>query len=178
MLNQPGRKPSPERPFVAIFETVAAREQVIRFCEEVRVLIVPAANWYSFNQLNEPRAAREAMEKACAADLIIFSAAPNGDFSPEMKGWIESWVINRCEREGAMVGLLPREPGFISTATLKEIYLRHVAHQAGMDYLTHARPTRARAMPDSIDSYTQRAGQITTILDKILQEQPRTTLPW
>ena len=44
--------------------------------------------------------------------------------------------------------------------------------RAGMDYLSHAAPTVHRAIPDSIDSFSERAGQVTSVLDGILQKHP------
>ncbi|HLX72340.1 MAG TPA: hypothetical protein VKV04_22200, partial [Verrucomicrobiae bacterium] len=56
----------------------------------------------------------------------------------------------------------------------REIYLRHIAHRAGMDFLSHAAPTAAKAIPDSLDSFSKRAGQMTSVLDNILHTRPRT----
>jgi hypothetical protein len=57
-------------------------------------------------------------------------------------------------------------------ASVREIYLRHAARRAGMDYLSHAAPTLRRAMPDSLDSFSERAGRVTSVLDGILQTRP------
>jgi hypothetical protein len=40
-----------------------------------------------------------------------------------------------------------------------------------MDYLTQVPQDIARAFPDSLDSYTRRADQVTSILDGILHQQ-------
>ena len=88
---------------------------------------------------------------------------------------MERWICQRSEREGALVGLVLADrhsrPGEI--ACLKEIYLRHAAHRAGMDYLSQVPPVLPKAMPDSLDMYRERAGQVTSVLDEIL----RTGLP-
>ena len=48
-----------------------------------------------------------------------------------------------------------------------------------MDYLTHVPQDIARAIPDSLDSYSKRADQVTSLLDEILRQQAchRTSRP-
>ena len=54
----------------------------------------------------------------------------------------------------------------------KYIYLRTVAHNAGMDYLTQIPQTiSSRGIPDSLDSYSKRAGHVTSVLDDILRQK-------
>ena len=78
---------------------------------------------------------------------------------------------HRGEREGAIVGLVTEKPApAMGVASLKEVYLRHTAHRARMDYLSHVVPTELRAMPDSLDAFRQRAGQVTSVLDQILHK--------
>jgi hypothetical protein len=91
--------------------------------------------------------------------------------------WIEDWLNKRGEHEGALVGLLDYDDGPQHVATFREIYLRHVARRAGMDYLSHAPPTTRRAIPDSIDSFSERAGRMTSVLDDILHKHPHTPPP-
>ena len=85
------------------------------------------------------------------------------------KLWIERWLGKRREREGAIVGLVSGQTAPCATAGLKEIYLRHIAHRAGMDYLSRTTPTAPFAMPDSLDSFCNRARQVTSVLDDILR---------
>jgi hypothetical protein len=40
-----------------------------------------------------------------------------------------------------------------------------------MDYVTQLPQDIARSMPDSLDSYTERADQVTSLLDDILRQQ-------
>jgi hypothetical protein len=41
-----------------------------------------------------------------------------------------------------------------------------------MDYLTEVPQDISRSIPDSLDSYTERADQVTGLLANILQQQP------
>jgi hypothetical protein len=115
--------------------------------------------------------ATDAARRAVEADLVVFALEPGGDLPHSTKLWIDSWLGKRSEHEGAIIGLTESTgPG--DMASLKEIYLRHVAHRAGMDYLSHASPTAPRAIPNSIDSFSERAGRMTAVLDEILRARP------
>ena len=74
----------------------AARERAVVFCDQlVRRFWARFefdVSWWSFAMLEQAAAAKEAAEKAARADLIVFSAAPEGDFPPPVKAWIETWL--------------------------------------------------------------------------------------
>ena len=158
---------------VVVYETTPARELAMEFCSHRAGEQMLNIHWYSFELLRDRDAAARAATKARLADLILFSMTHEGDFPDEIKLWIERWMARRHDREGALVGLVVDRPQNVSTlASLKEVYLRHAATSVGMDYLSHAMPTAWKAMPDSLDSFSQRAGQVTSLLDEILQKPP------
>jgi hypothetical protein len=167
-----------KRRVVAVYENTAAREYALRFCEGLAGR-PPASgtdldiHWCAFAFLGD-----DAVNRAAAADLILFSITSDGDLPHEVKLWIERWLNRRSEREGAVVGLVMDRPANpFEIASLKEIYLRHTAHRAKMDYLSHEIPTARKAMPDSLDSFSQRAGQVTSVLDQILSYNPSPQTP-
>ena len=51
---------------------------------------------------------------------------------------------------------------------LKHTYLRQVARRAEMDYLTQVPQGISLSIAESLDSYTERAACITSVLDEIL----------
>lgn len=162
---------------VVLYETPAIREHAVRFCERLsQGQESPARaekSWWSFHLLGHSAAGHDAVQKAAVADVVIFAMDAAGDLPEEVKLWIENWLNKRGEREGALVGLLAREERSHDIAPFREIYLRHIARRAGMDFLSHAAPTAAKAIPDSLDSFSERAGQMTSVLDGILQAPPR-----
>jgi hypothetical protein len=167
---------------VIIYETPEVREHAIQFCEQVAAeqgdAALPELNWWSFHLLEQPAPAAEAVLKAAEADVVVFALDSRGDLPVEIKWWLEAWLNKRGEREGALVGLLKSEAEeTYGTASFRELYLRNIAHRAGMDYLCHAAPTVAKAIPDSIDSFNDRAGQMTSVLDSILHEYSRPVPP-
>jgi hypothetical protein len=161
---------------VVIYENPAIREQAVNFCERLAEEQKSAAmelNWWPFHLLGHPVTGVSAVQKACHADVIVFAMDARGDLPEEIKLWIEQWLNKRGEREGALVGLLIREEPQ-AMASFREIYLRHVARRAGMDYLSQMAPTAQKAIPDSIDSFSERAGRVTAVLDNILHKHPHT----
>ena len=164
---------------VIIYETPSIREHAVKFCEhlvESGLYRAMEMNWWPFHVLGESTPGGDAAQKAAEADIVVFAMNSSGDLPDEIKRWIECWLNKRGEREGAVVGLLSREEPH-EMASFRQIYLRHVARRAGMDYLSHTPPTDKRAIPDSLDSFTERAARMTSVLDKILHEFPRTPPP-
>lgn len=163
---------------MVVYETPAIREHAVRFCErlseEKDCAPVSEVNWWTFHVLGNAIAGGDAARKAADADVVVFAMHAKGDMPEEIKWWIETWLNKRGEREGALVGLLVREEARHDAAPFREIYLRNIALRAGMDYLSHAAPTAPKAIPDSLDSFSQRAGQMTSVLDKILHKRPNT----
>jgi len=157
-----------------IYETPAIREHAVKFCERLAQEQKSAGmemNWWSFQLLSHPAVRGDAVEKAAEADVVVFAMEAGGDLPDEIKRWIEQWLNKRGEREGALVGLLQRkEPREV--ASFREIYLRHAARRGGMDYLSHVAPTARKAIPDSIDSFSERAGRMTSVLSNILHKHP------
>jgi hypothetical protein len=176
-MKRQNSRPKTARPLrakcvVVVYENPAVREHAARFCDHLserhRAEARLEITWWSFAFIEQPVMAHDAGRRAADAELIVFALEPDGDLPQSIKVWIDGWIGKRCEHEGAIIGLTEHtRPGDI--ASLKEIYLRHVAHRAGLDYLSHASPTVPRAIPDSIDSFRARAGQMTSVLDEILR---------
>jgi hypothetical protein len=174
ITNKSEAKVSRAKGIAVIYETPAIREHAVRFCERLAVEQKSEPmemNWWSFQLLGHPALRSDAVEKAAGADVVVFAMDANGDLPEEIKLWIERWLNKRGEREGALVGLLQREEPR-GMASFREIYLRHAARRAGMDYLSHAAPTATKAIPDSLDSFSERAGRMTSVLANILHKHP------
>jgi hypothetical protein len=161
---------------VVVYEDTAIREHAVQFCERLageQKSPMLETSWWSFHVLSHSALAGGTAQKAADADVVVFAMDAGGDLPDEIKLWIEKWLNKRGEREGALVGLLNRDDdGRLNVAPFREIYLRHIARRAGMDYLSHSAPTATKAIPDSIDSFSERAGRVTSLLDGILQKRP------
>jgi len=153
---------------VILYESLDSREQAAGVSEKFAGLNV---NWYAFEDLNVSPAKEEAAEAAAEADVLAVAVGSAGDLPPTVKLWMESWLRRRGQREGLLVGLLSDERAQVrGVAGLKEMYLRHLAHRAGMNFLTHFPEDIRKVMPDSLDSFIQRAERVTPLLDDILHK--------
>src|SRR5258708_5288461 len=162
-------------PVVVVYEDSQCRDEAVKFCDLLVNRFWPTNGfeicWCSFANLQESKAAADSAEKATKAPLILFVTRPQGELPIDVVLWIQKWSSKRAEREGVLVGLL--DPGTSSGIPEdKHIYLRNVAHRAGMDYLTKMPENISRGIPDSLDSYSQRAQRVTSVLSEILRKQP------
>jgi hypothetical protein len=172
---------SPTEQFAVIIvqDDADTREKAARFCRQLIDLHGAGTEfhfqWWSGDRLVNSTDASEAVAAAARANMVVLALLPEGDVPAGIKQWIEHWLRARGEREGVLVGLMENEPDPCSIACLKEVYLRRIAHRAGMDYLSHVPRIAPHAIPDSLDSYNERAGQMTAVLDEILHTQPQRT---
>jgi hypothetical protein len=126
-----------------------------------------SAHWMSFSDIARPAPGDAFFQKLLTADLIVFAASCEGDFGLEFKSWLDRWAARRKDREGTVAGIF-HDRTALDISSKKEVYLRHIAHRAGLDYLSRLPLHASRTVPHSLDNFTERAGQITSVLDHIL----------
>jgi hypothetical protein len=127
--------------------------------------------WFSFADLGDQGKFDEAVAQAKTASMLIASMKPGSDIPPEVHAWAEAWVAGRGEREGSMIAL--GDPGHIAAGGVSEnfVYLRSIAHRAGLDYLTEMPENMGQNIPERLEAYPERAQQVTNVLDQILQRK-------
>jgi len=157
---------------VVIYDDLPTREEAVKFSD---VLVRRFwseyefdVGWWSVRDLEKPERALTAAAKAAKADLLVFALKPEGELPDCVFAWIDRWIEKRGEREGALAGLLDPAAGPNGIATEKYLYLRSLAHRTGMDYLMQVPENMVRTIPDSIDSYAERASTRSSVLDEIL----------
>ena len=160
---------------VVVYEDAAAREQAVDFCDQLVKRFWATfefdVSWWSFSLLQTEHVAMEAAEKAAQADLIILASLREEDFPVHVPKWVESWLRRRGEREGILAGLIGQGTATSVGGATKHYYLRQIAHRGAMDYLTQVPQSISRSIPESAESYTRRAAQVTSVLDEILHQQ-------
>ena len=158
---------------VVVYENTEARERAVQFCDQLVARfwarLELEVSWWSFEELEDLGAARKGLEKAATAEVVICAAAAEGEFPPAVDSWLQSWQYQRRHLEGKLVGLLqPAE----ATGTGRQLYLRAAAHHCSMDYLTEVPQEPSLIVPESFDSYTDRASEVTSLLSGILHQPP------
>jgi hypothetical protein len=158
---------------VVVYEDVAARKRAVNFCD----LLVERfwarfefnMSWWSLEELHGGYSAQEAARRAVDADLIVAATRPDEGMPAPLRDWMEGWLGRRSSHEGSLVGLGENEAGVSAVSAEKYVYLRNAAHRGGMDYLTDLpQNISSRCIPDSLDSYNQRADKVTSVMDGIL----------
>jgi hypothetical protein len=162
-------------PVIVVYEDVHCQTEAVKFCDALVRRFWPThgidVRWCSFSMLQEPAAAADSAEQASRAPFILFAMQPQGELPIDVALWIQKWSSKRKEREGVLIGLL--DPGAAEgRIDEKHLYLRNMAHRAGLDYVTKMPETISMGIPDSLESYSQRADRVTSVLDEILQNQP------
>lgn len=159
---------------VILFEDKPAREKAVRFCDQLVQRHWTNCEfrmaWLAFSALGDPNADQETAAEIRGADIVVFSTRAEGRIPSAVIDWVEGWLANRQDREGILAGLVDNAPFASGWAAHKHSWLRNVAHRAGMDYLTEVPQKIARAIPDSLESFSQRAERVTTVLDEILHK--------
>ena len=160
---------------VVVFEDAATRGQAVEVCDHfVQRFWMDcelAVSWWSWDMLEQPALAQEAIQKAAEADLLIFAVRTERDFPKPLQEWVETWLAMRGERDGALMSLFGKEAEAGEALAEKHGYLRQVAHRGGMDYLTETPQNLSFSIPDSLDWYAARAESVTSVLDEILRTQ-------
>lgn len=155
-----------------IYEDIPAREAAVRFSDNLVRRFWSEyefdVGWWSMHDLEQPEKVRTSAEKAAKADLLVFALNPEGELPECFFAWVDRWIGKRGEREGALAGLLDPAAAPNGVATKKYLYLRSLAHRARMDYLMQVPENMVGTIPDSIDSYAERASTRTSVLDEIL----------
>ena len=125
-------------------------------------------SWWLFTNLEYAVNAEEAAHVAVEADMIFFATQPQGDFPDSVISWIGTWASRRGNRDGALVWITGDEnaPG----GGTRQLYLRQVAHRAGMDFLSELPESLAPVLPDSPEWFANRASAMGTVMDGILKQ--------
>ena len=153
-----------------VYEDSKTRARAVQFCdllvERFWSLYSFDLSWWSFDDLMQDHVAHDAAAKAAAADLLLFSTHANSSMPANLEEWNEGWLALRNRREGWLLGLVDGGQG----AGARHKYLRQAAHRGGMDYLTELPKDLPHRFSDSMESYTERARQISGVLEQILHK--------
>jgi hypothetical protein len=168
---------------VVVYEDAGAQEAAVAFCDRlVQKFWVEhgfEVSWWPLVRLQESRQAEEAGRKAAEACVVVFAVEPQRELPGWIKRWTEQWGAQRQEREGALVLLGAHSAESGAAPVEPHCFLRQLAHQSGMDFLTEVPQNLSFGESDSPEACAERARQIGSVLDGILhQVTPPPRLPF
>jgi hypothetical protein len=156
-----------------IYEDAKRRAEAVRFCDALVEKFWSKNNfqieWCPFADLQSKTSADRHAEIAATAHILIFALRPESGLAWDLHAWVESWLNLRGEREGVVIGLLDTTPTGESGGNY--CFLRQAAHRGGLDYLTQIPDSILHCISDSLDSYSRRATEVTSVLDEILHQR-------
>lgn len=161
---------------LALFQGSAARVTAVDFCDVLVQRFWPRTtfelSWFDWNELLDVNASDAAARTAKEADLLLVTAAPKGGLAPHVTRWLEMALHRRGEREGILAGVCAPESGVTHESAATQQYLRKLAHQNGLDFLSGVPTSLSQSVPENTEAYIRRATQVTSVLDSILHRMP------
>ena len=124
-------------------------------------------SWLRFDYLADPHLAADAIAAAARADMVILSAHAGRELPRAAQSWIDSWVIKREKLDGVLVSMIGGDPKEVSPM---HPYLRNIAQQVGMDYLSTVLDAPSERVNGSIEAIVHRPEKISPVTDGFLQQ--------
>ncbi len=118
---------------------------------------------------------QNAVESAANARIVIIASSTQEQSRWQLHSWMEGVRANRHGREGVVVGLLdPDAPEGLRDSL--ELALRRFAHQAGLDYLTHAPTCWVMSAKEETETLPTREREVGPLMETMLAETHNPTL--
>jgi hypothetical protein len=163
-----------------LYEDTQVRERAMRMCDHLMRQFWSELefdfDWWRVSFLEDAILARQAESHVSDADLLIVAVHGESDLSVTLKRCLEAGLDERGVRQGAFIALFDDEQKRTPAVLRNGFYLRTLAHRYGMDYLTEAPTALAGALPDSLDGFSERAEEHSSVMEDILRQTPRSEL--
>lgn len=112
---------------------------------------------WKFEALAVPSLGKHAADEAAAADLVIIAVNRDDRVPLDLRIWIEQWTQRRTGKDRALVLLSGHSSGSVDTAISMDAYLRDVASQNGMTFLSDSVGTIGRVRNAFMEQIQERA---------------------
>ena len=157
---------------VIAYEDSITRNRALRTCDRIVQKFWKDVefnfSWWRFDFLRDPAIVRAAADAAARSDLILISAHAGRELSASVQRWIETWLVRREPGRGVLVAMIGTAEDQLRGWTPIHVYLREAAQRATMDYLPHVLDAPLGRLDASIETITNRAEKVTSLLDDIL----------
>jgi len=162
---------------VVIYEDALTRQRAMAACDFLMQQLWAEVefdfHWWRADFLEHDIMAHAAAKQAVETDFLIYCSGAESECPATVKEWFESWVGDRHGRDGVLLNLTTTSVTDTGNARPVEAYLRGVARRAMLDYFATGSQTLAGTLPASFEEAEQRASEISSVLDGILNQPPR-----
>jgi hypothetical protein len=166
---------------VIAYEDSVTRNRALQTCDRIMQKLWRDVefdfSWWRFDFLRDPAIVRAAADAAARSDLILVSAHAGRELSPAVQRWIETWLVRREPGRGVLVAMIGTAEDQLKGWTPIHVYLREAAQRANMDYLPQVLHASLGRVDGSIETITNRAEKVTSLLDDILH-RPSISSHW
>ena len=161
---------------VVLYEDHATRDRAMEICDRLVhkfwADVEFEFNWWRFDFLSDSTLAGDAVRLAARSELILLAAHAGRELPPPVTRWIESWLPIREPGFGVLVAMIGTEADQLKGLSPIHVYLREAAQRANMDYLPQVIDAPLGKLDASIETISNRAEKVTSLLDNILHRPP------
>jgi len=157
---------------LTLYRDMTARQSAVQFCGALVQKFWPEKNftldWLDWNSFVTADSAHQGDLKVLQADIILVAMAETGTMDTRLSKCLEVALTRRREREGILVGLSAPDGAVTPESAATQQYLRRLAHENGLDYLTGLPQSLPHSVSETIETCMSRATQVSSVLDRIL----------
>jgi hypothetical protein len=180
LLTNPQLNESPDQgegfSAVVAYEDSTTRDRAMQTCDRLVQKFWKDVefdfSWWRFDFLGDVGIVKAAVNAAVSSDLILVSAHAGRELPGPVQRWIETWLPRRPSGSGVLVAMIGTGEDRLKGLTPIHVYLREVAQRANMDYLPQVIGAPLSALETTIETITNRAEKVTSLLDNILHRPP------
>lgn len=175
--NKAGARHEPWRVFVG-FDDLRARKRASDVCEFITKQFWPDIEFdldlCDFHHLEDVAYLKRAVASAATAKIVVVSTSAGKGVAGGLNRWRDGLRAQRHGREGVLVGLVdPAAPEPFRESS--DLGLRQLAHELGLDYLTHAPDCRALRAEAETEAMDMRSKDVGPVMEEILTHPTRPT---
>lgn len=97
-----------------------------------------SVSWWSLKSFWHPKMRRMAANAVAQADIILFALLSGGELPPALTQWIEGRLLHNATHRVSLLALLETAGMVVPRLSSAEIYLSHLASEAGVDCLCYS----------------------------------------
>jgi hypothetical protein len=169
-----GTHPELWRVFVG-FDDLNARQRALDVCEFITKQFGPDIDFdldvCDFRDLEMADHFERSVASAAVAKIVVVSTSAHEGKVEQLTHWMNGLRNRRHGPEGVLVHLV--DPTMHASWESSDFGLRHLAHELGLDYLTHAPDCRALRAEAGVETVEIRSKNLGPVLEEILKHTTR-----